>query len=58
MRAHMTASEHKDLVDRLNAGEGIGACLSGDSNYVENIMRSAARKIKQLQKRLGNHHDK
>jgi hypothetical protein len=40
------------LIKSLENGVGIGACLSGRSEYVRNLMKAAARKIKRLRKEL------
>jgi hypothetical protein len=37
-----------DLIERLNRGEGIGACLAGDSWFAEKVMKDAAMEIERL----------
>lgn len=41
-----------ELIEELQRGAGIGAALSGNPEYITDLMRKAARKIKKLRKEL------
>jgi hypothetical protein len=41
-----------ELIEELQRGAGIGAALSGNPEYIMDLMRKAARKIKKLHSEL------